>query len=182
MFGIRINVENKLDRVKDSLPLFIERLNEEVGLLLLRHAQRTFDLGGPGWDELTEMAIREKGARTPLIDTGRLRAAITLKRTESGGKIGVFDGPALKYAHVHEFGALIPVTERMRKFFIKKHKDELRSGVPYEQTVWKPLKKDTEYIDIPPRPFLRTALHGAKREIDELIDVMWKLFILQVSV
>lgn len=128
--------------------------------------------GGQPFEPLTEFTIRNKGSSKALIDHGDLVNSITFKVDPA--RMAVFVG-ILRTARsrnpesgeiylanigrVHEEGAIIPVTPRMRAFFL------YRWGIK--------LKSSTLYISIPARPFLKPTFekHGPKaaEEFRELL-------------
>lgn len=69
--------------------------------------------------------------------TGRLRASITSRQVGYTVEVGV-GGPAAKYGAANEYGAMIPVTEKMRGFLHYK-------GIH--------LKRSTMELTIPARPW-----------------------------
>lgn len=104
--------------------------------------------GAPGGDNFKPnhpYTIAQKGSSKPLINKGDLvgsvnykvldndRVFIGVNRQTKNGK------DVANIAAVHEFGCVIKVTPKMRAYL---HHNGLH------------LKKSTEYIHIPPRPFL----------------------------
>ena len=88
----------------------------------------------------------------PHAQTATLRNSIKIERTKKGTYLV---GPTTRafYGVVHEFGAVIKVTPKMRGFlhFIGIH-----------------LKPSTKVIHIPPRPFMRPALFRALNKFPDL--------------
>lgn len=81
-----------------------------------------------------------------------------LKNKRYPGKDGKEGITLVENALIQEYGATIPVTDKMRKWF-------MAQGFP--------LRKDKTTIVIPPRPFLRTALKKQKewvRFVNEYFD------------
>ena len=83
---------------------------------------------------------------------------LTLKSMEKGGRVKVgwrentkYDDntPVYKIAEIQEYGARIPVTDKMRRWFAAQ-------GFP--------LKKTTTEIVIPPRPFIRQTADRNKKK------------------
>ena len=104
--------------------------------------------GAPGGQKFTPnsaLTIARKGSSSPLIDKGDLVGSVTydipnpntvfigVKKTAKGG------ADQANIAAVHEFGCTIPVTPKMRAYM---HYQGIH------------LKPTTQYINIPPRPFL----------------------------
>ncbi|MDR2523408.1 MAG: hypothetical protein LBC93_06895 [Synergistaceae bacterium] len=110
--------------------------------------------GTPFWP-LHPKTIERKGSSKPLIGNGDLIGSVTHQLVgDSDIWIGVRRGAragngqdAADIAEVHEYGAVIPVTAKMKAYlhYIGIH-----------------LKPDTEYIAIPPRSFLRTIFNSRK--------------------
>jgi hypothetical protein len=111
--------------------------------------------GGTTFWPLHPKTIERKGSSKPLIDNGDLLGSVTHKLAENSDVwIGVRRGAragngqdVVNIAEVHEFGAVIPVTAKMRAYlrYIGIH-----------------LKPDTEYIAIPPRSFLRATFNSGE--------------------
>lgn len=73
-------------------------------------------------------------------------------------RVGIFkedDAQLLMIARVHEFGASIKVTEKMRNFL---HSQGLH------------LRRDTTHINIPERSFVRTTPEDRKKELQEAME------------
>jgi hypothetical protein len=103
----------------------------------------------------SSLTIAIKGSSRPLVDTGALVGSL-IGRTLAWniGEIGVLRrGPHTNnIAVILHFGAKVPVTDKMRRYF-----HWLASKNPSV----KPLKKTTVVIVIPPRPFMQSALTPA---------------------
>ena len=92
------------------------------------------------------LTIARKGSSKPLIDKGDLVGSITYQVIDSENVfIGVKKGKEANIAAVHEFGCVIQVTPKMRAYL---HHQDVH------------LKPSTQYIYIPPRPFLRPVLNS----------------------
>ncbi|MDR1514919.1 MAG: hypothetical protein LBS45_04425 [Synergistaceae bacterium] len=129
--------------------------------------------GGKALEPLNEFTKERKGSSKPLIDHGDLVGSITYEeiglnavwvgvkkgsRSSSGGDI-------VDIAWVHEFGASIEVTPKMRAYL---HHEGLH------------LKPSTEYIHIPERSFLRATLNdGEFREgiAQQYLEALKRLFL-----
>jgi hypothetical protein len=100
----------------------------------------------------TARFIYESGepGKPPRLRTGNLRNSIRTAKTSDGTFIV---GPTTTawYGRVQEFGALIPVTKKMRGFLL-------------HEFGWK-VGKNAIYI--PPRPFMRPGLEGAVAQFPE---------------
>jgi len=98
------------------------------------------------------LAVAIKGSSRPLVDTGALVGSLIGRALAwNVGEIGVLrKGPHTQnIAVILHFGAKVPVTDKMRRYF-----HWLASKNPKV----KPLKKTTTVIVIPPRPFMESAL------------------------
>ncbi len=106
--------------------------------------------GAPGGQKFvpnSSMTIARKGSSKPLIDKGDLVGSITYQVVDSNNVfVGVKKGKEVNIAAVHEFGCTIQVTPKMRAYF---HYQGIH------------LKASTQFIVIPPRPFLRPVLHSS---------------------
>jgi HK97 gp10 family phage protein len=152
-----LNKDEVLRRVKNaSQPRVLK-----CGLLVEAEAKRSLSKGSsvsiPGRDE---KGLFTKGMKVytpsprgqpPHMRTGNLRASIT---TAQSGPQSCVVGPTTTawYGRVHEFGALIKVTSRMRGFL-------------FHEFGWH-VMKDT--IFIPPRPFMKPALDRCLLKFPEL--------------
>lgn len=122
---------------------------------------QNIDNGRPDWPELSEVTRELKGSDKPLNDSGTLRQAIQLRFVGETALVGIPEGSAYPdgtpvdlVAGVMEEGAVIKVTDRMRAFF---------GGRGF------PLRKDTQVIVIPARPFFEPAV---KEFMDELVGMV----------
>ena len=94
------------------------------------------------------LTIERKGSSKPLINHGDLVGSVTYQVIDSKNIfVGVKKGKEANIAAVHEFGCTIGVTPKMRAYL-------------HHQGVH--LRASTQYIVIPPRPFLRPVLLGDK--------------------
>lgn len=102
--------------------------------------------GGQKFAPLSPVTIARKGSSKPLIDKGDLVGSITYQVVDADNVfIGVKKGKEVSIAAVHEFGCTIGVTPKMRAYL---HYQDIH------------LRASTQYIHIPPRPFLRPVLLG----------------------
>lgn len=109
------------------------------------------DSGRGGWAPLSEVTKQIKGSGRPLVDTGEMRDSIVAWDEGGDWFAGIpDDSPAIPRAAVHEKGAHVPVTDAVRKFFAAQ-------GFP--------LRADTRFLRIPPRPWFRPA----ERELDAYV-------------
>lgn len=113
--------------------------------------------GGETFTPLSAITIARKGSSKPLIDHGDLVGSVTYQtfNNENSVFIGVKkgvkrknnqDSEMVQIAAVHEFGCTIAVTPKMRAYL---HYQGIH------------LRKETTYIHIPARPFLRPILQNS---------------------
>lgn len=129
--------------------------------------------GGQPFEPLSEFTIANKGSSKALIDDGDLINSITFKvnpeqlsvfvgilRTATSKNEGSGETYLTNIARVHEEGALIPVTPKMRAYF--RH----RWGIN--------LKASTTHITIPARPFIKPTFEKyaprAQERFREAVD------------
>lgn len=120
--------------------------------------------GGKTFAPITALTASRKGSSKALIHHGDLMNAITYRVDE--GKLQVFVGILrntrgrnketgapymVDIADVHEFGRVIEVTPKMRRFFLREF------GIA--------LKPTTTHIYIPARPFLRPVFEAEKGNV-----------------
>lgn len=107
--------------------------------------------GAPGGQKFipnSSLTTSRKGSSKPLIDKGDLVGSITYQVVNDNNVfVGVKKGDEANIAAVHEFGCTIQVTPKMRAYF---HYQGIH------------LKASTQFIVIPPRPFLRPVLLSDK--------------------
>jgi len=152
---VEIHDRNNIPRLLNAFPKEKERILRLAGAFLEGKIKEKIQQGDPEWKPLHPFTIQRKKSDKPLIDTGtHILNRITHKVEGDVVKVGVFGESAL-IASVHEFGAKIRVTEKMRKFL---HAQGLH------------LRKATEHIVIPQRSYLRKTFDEQKDEIERLID------------
>lgn len=104
---------------------------------------------------MTDVNVEDEVDLIPFL-TG---ASNSLDGSEvSAGVHGDQGGELVMIANVHEFGATIPVTDRMRGWFIAQG--------------FAPPKGPT--IEIPARPYIRPGFDNHEREIDRAIDGLFE--------
>ncbi|HUU58299.1 MAG TPA: hypothetical protein VMZ50_02045 [Phycisphaerae bacterium] len=137
-------------RLLDRLPAQVSQSKEtdEVMRGLAEFAQERLQqgiLGGRrGWPPLSEMTKEMKGHGKPLVDTGEFVEGITAWRDGKDWVAGIPEDEAelLRIGEVHEKGAHVAVTDRMRRFFAAQ-------GFP--------MRKATKFVRIPARPWFAPA-------------------------
>lgn len=117
--------------------------------------------GREGWKSLEEITKRMKGGSKILVDSGDFLDAMDVwkhgKRWYGGLRPDAkgSKGQDLNMiGAVHEHGATIPVTEKMRSFFASQ-------GFP--------LRKDTTHITVPPRRWFAPAFAELKEYASEVL-------------
>ena len=133
----------------------MEQAGKRVGLAGVAAVKKGIRSGAPGgekFEPLQALTVWVKGSSKPLIDSGDLIGSIThdnpdINTTWIGVKKGTKGkkGDIVNIAAVHEFGCTIKVTDKMRRAFAAKFPG---TGI----------RKETQYIHIPERSFLRAAL------------------------
>ena len=105
--------------------------------------------GAPGGQKFvpnSSFTTARKGSSKPLVDKGDLVGSVTYQVVDDNHVfIGVNKGKEVNIAAVHEFGCTIKVTPKMRAYL---HYQGIH------------LKSSTQFISIPPRPFLRPVLQS----------------------
>lgn len=171
--SVRLSSDDELRALIAALKkrVFKAEVEEEVGstrLKIARLLQENILLGlhsgRPGWSGLHDMTVAMKGSAQPLRDRGELENAIQV--IEEGDKVFVgipegmkrTDGTSMELvAEVMENGAVIPVTDAVRGFFAANGN---------------PLRKSTQAVVIPARPFFEPALAETEEQISEEIGVL----------
>jgi len=135
------------------------------------------------WLDIKDKTVQQKqGETTILIDTGIMRNFIDIyddkiEENHYEGRIGIFYGPPLEYARIHEFGGFIAldVTQKMRNFFVAMFLHEAKETgkdpkKDFKDFEWKPLRKKTFRIPIviPERSFLRRGLIMSTQDVVDL--------------
>lgn len=126
--------------------------------------RRMYREGRPEHQKLHPFTIKQKGHGQPLFEHGKLAAAVNVFITpvhedRTDFSVGVLDGTEAIKAQVHEGGATIRVTPKMRTYLRNR-------GLK--------LKKSTRFITIPPRPVFLPALQEAMPGISDDIHQQLK--------
>lgn len=102
---------------------------------------------------------RSLTTRGRIADTGG--ASETIFRVLTSGPLRIMEfGTSVEYAAIHEFGGLIRVTPRMRKFFWARW---FETKDPF----WKHMALFKDQIRMPARPYLRPALRDERERIEQ---------------
>jgi len=141
----------------ESTQRAMEDLAETAKHLIVDGIER----GRDGWDSLSDVTREFKGSSKPLVDSGMFVSSIDTwkegKRWFAGLPPGAKgdDGQDLgMVAGIQEHGAHVPVSDASRKFFAAR-------GFP--------LKADTKFIRIPPRPWLAPAAEELEEHIEKAL-------------
>jgi hypothetical protein len=110
--------------------------------------QVAYQHGLPGHAPLNPFTIAQKGGNTqPLYDTGAMAQAVELAVAAQGASfeylIGIPDGELALRARVHETGALLVVTDRMRGYLAAQGLN---------------LNPATQWLNIPARPVFQPVV------------------------
>ena len=151
------NLAGDWDRVNNilnpaRLMSIFQRAAARVGNYGATEIQKGIISGAPGGQKLEEntpATIMLKGSSKPLIDKGDLVGSITYQILDNGNGvfIGIKYGKEANIAAIHEYGCVIPVSDKMRGYLHYR-------GIN--------LRKDTQYIFICPRPFLSPVLRSSE--------------------
>ena len=161
---------SRLDHILDPsrIAAGVKQAASRVGNYGASDVKKGIVSGEPGGQKFvpnSPMTIARKGSSKPLIDKGDLVGSITYQVVDANNVfVGVKKGNEANIAAVHEFGCTIQVTPKMRAYL-------------HHQGVH--LKASTQYIVIPPRPFLRPVLLGSefKAKVAEIyIEAIERMF------
>ena len=161
---------NRLDEILNPsrIAAGIQQAAARVGNYGASEVKKGIVSGAPGGQKfapLSPITIARKGSSKPLIDKGDLVGSITYQVIDSDNVfIGVKKGKEANIAAVHEFGCTINVTPKMRAYL---HYQGIH------------LKASTQFIVIPPRPFLRSVLlsNDFKAKVTEIyIQAIERMF------
>jgi hypothetical protein len=149
----------------------MEQAGKRVGLAGVAAVKKGIVSGAPGGNTFRPLSpftiwMRSSFSTKPLIDHGDLVGSIIhenpdantvwigVKKGSKGSK-----GDMVDIAWVHEFGCTIKVTDKMRRAFAARWKSIDGEG-------WG-IRKETQYIHIPERSFLRATLNdpGFREEV-----------------
>lgn len=140
----------------------------EGGKFLVKELQGAIDSGLPGWPQLSRMTIEMKGHAKPLFGAqgSDIKDGIKLIHQRENASVGIQEGDRTPegddlsvIAAVQEFGAIIPVTEKMRGWFA-------RQGFP--------LSPDTQVIVIPRRALFQPVLEKTRDALQQnMTDAGW---------
>jgi len=174
-FKISLKDENEFEQLvkelsesefRSSADELTGAVTKEAGERLHAKIVGNFQNGRPDWPALSQVTAELKGHAQPLVDSGMLLRNITLTFVGETALVGIPDGAQYPdgtevdlVASVMEDGAVIRVTERMRNFFAAR-------GFP--------LRKETEVIMIPARPFFEPAVKELEDELPEILEEVFE--------
>lgn len=172
MSGIEARKTGDWDKARRILHNLPENMKKEVksaakmsGALLVGEIKKGIVSGSPGGEKFTPLhplTIQRKGSTKALIDTGDLLNSITYNVLDDGLSlfVGILktatnrEGESLSnIGWVMERGAVIPVTPAMRS---------------YLYNIGLRLKSSTEYITIPPRPFVEPSVAASVDKVRKI--------------
>jgi len=134
-----------LDNIPKKLEKEIAKANKRNAAILEAQIVKTIKNQTEDWAPLHPKTIERKGSDKKLIDTGTLQQAASTTKINNFTTLvtinrGTKDG--VNIAPVHEYGAIISVTPKMRGFL---------------HSIGIHLKTSTTKIIIPPRPFVEPS-------------------------
>jgi hypothetical protein len=168
-FSIRIAPRGKYEKlIRDlqKVEKILEGQRTDAALEDLATAGKDFIVKGikegrEAWKDLNEITKRLKGNDDILIDSGSFVGAMTVwqegKRWFGGLPNGAKGGEGQDLnlvGMVHEWGATVPVSDEIRGFFAA-------NGVP--------LRAETKFLTIPPRPWFAPAYAELREYADEIL-------------
>lgn len=155
-----------LDKLANADKVFYGRKSEFMKQTL---AEKTKDFIADGiekrrpeWAELSEITKTVKGHDKILVDTGSFKNAMVSFKDGKNWVAGLPEGAVGSKGQdlndvgiIHEEGAMLPITDAMRNWFEAK-------GFP--------LRNDTKFIRIPPRPWFEPAVREIEAYSEEALD------------
>lgn len=147
----------QVEKVAQSRPM--QKVLEQIAHMARGLMASGIESGRPEWPPLAEFTKQQKGHGRQLVDTGKMLSDIAAWREGDSWHAGIPDSaPSADRAAIQENGAHIPVTDKMRAFFVAQ-------GAP--------LRADTRFIRVPPRPWLKPAEREVEAFLkDNLEDLM----------
>lgn len=156
----------KLIRDMQRTEEIFEGERTQKALKQLAEAGRDFIVNGilgsrKAWQGLSEITKQIKGNDFLLVDTGRFVTSMQVWKEDQRWYAGIRRGAKGKKGEdltligiVQEEGATIPVTDGVRRFFAAK-------GIP--------LRKDTKFLVVPPRPWFAPAMAELNEYANEIL-------------
>lgn len=182
---------NKIPEILEKWKGFLLETRDTLAAMVENAIILQFPEQGPNWAPLHPFTIRTKGSTGILVDTGQMRNSIMIHpddiatiKTER--RVGIFvaqsgfhvderrfpktqqrDILVAQIAQIHEFGAIINITPRMRRFL---HAAGLH------------VKATTTQIVIPERSFLRKGWDEIEPQLMDTISVALETFFLSNAI
>ncbi len=156
----------KLIRDMQRVEEFLEGERTQKALKQLAEAGKDFIVRGiretrGSWAELNEITKQLKGKDDILVDSGSFVDSIDVWKEDKRWYAGIRPGARgdkgqdlTMVGMVHEYGATVPVTPGVRGFFASR-------GVP--------LRAETRYLIIPPRPWFAPATQELNEYANEAL-------------
>lgn len=147
-----LQVHDRIGAIKETLGYVVgQAIHASAIEVVEAEIKDQFDRGQATWKPLHWFTVRRKKGETVILtDKGHLKNAIETitEGDEADGFnldvfVGVFKSPYRDYGATHEFGAVIPVTDKMRAWL---HANGLH------------LKATTTHITIPRRSFIADTI------------------------
>ena len=134
---------------------------EDLANLAYVTLEAYLDTGRSDWPVISEATKWLKGSDKLLVDSGDFKRALDIQVDDNRALVGILtprgsQGQDLEMiARVIQEGAIIQVSEKMRRWF-----------------AWKgmPLRRTTMHIVIPPRPLFEPTLAEIDEEIDGIVN------------
>jgi len=160
-------LEKKLAQIPEKFRKEIARANARNAATLERAIVMRIKSQPAEWDPLHPVTVERKGHEKMLIETGTLQQAATSKKISDFETLVIINRTTkddVNIAPVHEYGAIISVTPKMRA---------------YLHSIGIHLKPSTKTITIPPRPFVEPAfqenLKNFEKNYLKAIDIIFRL-------
>lgn len=146
----------------------LSNMVSEGGKFLIKAFKMAIDTGRPDWPPLAHMTIAMKGHTKPLVgaSSSDIRNGIKMIHRRENASVGIPEGARTRegdsldvVAAVQEFGAVIPVTPKMRRWFAAQ-------GYP--------LRADTQVIAVPRRALFKPVYEENKQRLaTRMTDAAW---------
>jgi len=157
MPAVKVNVINNTGPFVQAFISGNQKFVKDVGDEIVKDVDKIFDEQGPGWPALSEATMVVKGVGGRILEqTGDLRKSYKAQLiTKTEGRVISTDPKSM----IHEFGAEIVVTEKMRSYL---HIHGIH------------LSPETDRIFIPERPVLRSAVDRIYPKLPKLLrEKVW---------
>jgi hypothetical protein len=169
---VRISPQAKFNKLVRDLGRMRPKLvgdRTDKALQTLAEAGKTFIIAGivnqrANWKQLSEITKRLKGHDRILIDSGSFAGAMEFFREGKSWFAGLPEGAKGNkgkdlelIGEVHEKGASVKVTDKIRAFFF---------------AIGFPLRANTAFITIPARPWFEPAVTEVEGYADKVLEPM----------